>query len=146
MSHYSIKKLYLFVSAIFCIPFLMYWAIYCIQDLVSPLRWLLHEATDLWYWFHDESLMIPLFYGFPILIVTAVIYLIAYRKKVPLWVDIVLTLSTTIIPQAESISLWFFENDFNFVSKISLVIIALVPITAIIGLIIAMVKYPKKAD
>lgn len=144
MSHYSIKKLFLFISAICCIPFLIYWAIYCIQDLVSPLKWLLHEGTNLWYWFHDESLMIPLFCGFPILIVTAVIYLIAYRKKVPLWVSVMLILSTTIVPQAESISLFFLENNFDFVSKISLIIIALIPLAAIIGLIIAMVKYPKK--
>lgn len=141
------KRNYLFLSAIFCIPFLLYWAMYFLQYYLPPINWLLYEATDLGYWFHGEPVMVPLFYGVAVLIITAIVYLIAYRKEIPLWTKIALALSSAVMALfslLENIPERFYGTDLKIFAYITSYIIAAVPLATIIGLIIAMVKYPKK--
>lgn len=141
------KQCYFFISAIFCIPFLFFWIIFFIRELILPLNYIVTNTTFLNDLFNGKLTIIPYVYGLPFLVITPIIYLVNYHREVALWIKLIFMLASVIAVfyfLFDRIIIWFFQVNLDFIGYGSAFMISAVPLTAIIGLIIAMVKYPKK--
>lgn len=158
MMKYNVRKRnYFFVSAIFCIPFLIYWTLYIAEIASESVHWFLDDFLNVYVrWFSDDAVMFPLFIGLPILVITSVIYLVYYRKEVPVWTSAGIMVSGYIAPLiAEQLQkvIWhiirgqegcdipFFAHCLRFL----IILIALAVLAVLVRLIVSMVRYPKKS-
>lgn len=150
------KRNYFFVSAIFCIPFLIYWTLYIAEIASDSVHWFLDDLLNVYgMFFHDEAVMFPLFVGLPILLITSIVYLAFYRKEIPVWTSAGIIISAYgapliseqlqkviwhIIREQEGYDISFSAHCLRFL----IILISLAVLAVLVRLIISMVRYPKK--
>lgn len=151
------KRNYFVVSAVCCIPVLLYW-IFSVADMFVPgVDWILDDFSNVYdMLFHDEAMMMPSFCGLPILVITALIYLMYYRKEIPVWTSFSIMFSSYLgiagVAFVIRNRIWdiFREDQVLFETPVRvyfwravLLLILLFMIAVLARLIISIVKYPK---
>lgn len=151
------KRNYFYFSAVCCIPILLYW-IFSVADMFVPgVDWLLDDFANVYdMLFNGEAVMIPLFYGLPILVITSLIYLMYYRKEIPVWASLAIMFFTTMgisgVAAVIQQRIWdiFREEQILFKTPVRvyfwrfvLFLILLFMISVLARLIISIVRYPK---
>ncbi len=147
---YKIKKGFFFLLAIFNCPYVLYWCIYIPANLFSPIRSIL-KKLDLWSWFHGDTVIGPAVVGMILCTVSAVIFLIFYRKECSLCPKLMLTFTGVVICRTSSDILG--EINYALIRNIAgnaatiyqavLVFYALFALATLIWLIVSLVQYPK---
>lgn len=136
---YQIKKLIFFLFAFLSIPVLFAWILY---DLDSALdighKIGIEIVPD--YLFRGDAIMLPLFLSILFPIPGSLIYLIFYRRECSIWPKLLMLFAGTsafIVP-------YLADDGHHPAIKTLLIANAAIALAAIIWLIVAMVKYPKR--
>lgn len=144
---HKLKQFLFVILSIFCMFLLCYWILYdlgCAFDFGFVIQKSLGIST----WFYDEAVVLPIFLSCIIFPVTAIIFLVFYRREYNLWIKLLIP-ATGIIHAATAIHMNTAiykakQIDASIVTwQILFVVYAIAALTVFIWLIVLMIKYPK---
>ena len=147
---YKIKKIFFFLFAIFSLIFLLYWLLYDLYhcfDLVEDIIFSMGLSSH----FDSDRIIGYALEGAIVLVFTALIYLIFYRRECKIWPKLLILFTGSVnVVTAPEISAKLFSARLEQQGSplpwlLLLWLYALIALAAIIWLVVAMAKYPKQS-
>lgn len=135
---YLIKKVIFFLFTLLSIPVLFGWILYSLDSALDiGYKLGIEMIPDAL--FRDDAIILPIFLSILFPMLGSLIYLIFYRRECSIWPKLLMLfagISAFILP-------YLADDGHHPAIKMLLIAYAAIALTAIVWLIVAMVKYPK---